>query len=195
MTWSNGFVSVGIGFGGGYPGYRPPYGGWYGGGGYRPVTCIDCNINVGGGRGEGGRGQGGRGDAATRPSAGTQPANSIYNRADTRDRNASREATSRNKPQAAPATRGANNVLADRDGNVYRAQGGTMQSREGGQWKPSSSPPARPSTGQSTPSARPSTGASSAQRDWQSRQRGATREASRSRSYSGGGARGGGRRR
>jgi hypothetical protein len=106
---------------------------------------------------------------------------------------ATRDVSARNRLQAAPAARGPNNVLADRDGNVYRAQGGTMQQREGGQWKPQTS--ARPSTRPSTPSARPSTGASSVQRDWQSRQRGATREASRARSYGGGGMRGGGGRR
>ena len=181
MTWSNGFVSVGIGFGGGYPGYRPPYGGWYGGGGYRPVTCIDCTINVGD------RPDRGRGQAGTRPAQ--LPSNSIYNRTDARDRNASRATTSRNRPQAAPSTRGPNNVLADRQGSVFRAQGGTIQRNEGGQWKPETS--ARPSP---QPAARPSPGARDAQRDWEGRQRGATRETARARSYGGGGFRGGGRR-
>jgi len=165
MTWSNGFVSVGIGFGGGYPGYRPPYGGWYGRGGYRPVTCVNCTINVGGGRG----------GAGTRPSAGQRPSNSVYNRPETRDRNASRDVASRNRPQAAPAARGPNNVLADREGNVYRNQGGEWQRRQGGSWQPDRSAP----TTRPTPSSRPGTGAGSVQRDWQGRQRGATRDAAR----------------
>ena len=49
MTWSSGFFTFGVSFGGGYGGYYPPRG-YYPPGGYRPVNCYNCTINTGGGR-------------------------------------------------------------------------------------------------------------------------------------------------
>ncbi len=104
MSWWNGFMSVGVGFGMGYGGYYrpgyphyPPYyhhgyghgGGWYGPGGYRPPY-------YGGGYNPNRPGHrpppaGTRPSTGGRPSAGTLPAtggNNLYNRPETRDRTA-----------------------------------------------------------------------------------------------------------
>ena len=106
MSWSYGFMSVGVGFGMGYGGYYrpgyphyPPYyhhgyghgGGWYGPGGYRPPYYGGgYNPNRPGYRPPPG---GTRPSTGGRPSPGTLPAtanrpggNNLYNRPETRDR-------------------------------------------------------------------------------------------------------------
>lgn len=144
MTVSNGWMTVHIG---GYPGgwwgppmyrppyYRPPYhyggGGYYGGRGNNNTINIDnsTNINVGGGQGNrpgGGQGNAGRptqlpadkgnlydrgknpGVQPSRPGVSTQPATG------TRPAGSSKPATS-------------NNVFTDKQGNIYRNNGGNWQ--------------------------------------------------------------------
>lgn len=76
----------------------------------------------------GGPGQAGGPKAATRPAQATRPT----------------------QPQVRPAG-GQNNVLADKNGNVYKRDNhGNYQQRQGGQWKPATTSAARP-----TPSTRP----------------------------------------
>jgi hypothetical protein len=178
MTVSSGFLTVGIAFGG-YGGYYHGYhGGYYPPGGYRPPhNCFNCDINIGNNVGN---------RPSTRPSGGT--GNNLYG-----GRGGGTSAAAR--PSQLPASsgnrtaKGPNNVYADRDGNVYRrdANGG-WQSRESGGWSntPSTSDRQRPSTGAS-PSTRPSP--SGMERDYQARQRGATRSAPTMRSGGGGGRR------
>ena len=138
---SVGFVHVGIGFGGyggawfGPPYYRPPYyrPPYYGGGGYygnRPVHYGNNNVNI-------------------NNNININSGNNIYkNKAgvSTRDINRANTGTTRpasaNRPAAntRPAT-GANNVFADKSGNVYQKdRGGNWNQRDNSNksWKPSS---------------------------------------------------------
>ena len=190
MSWSTGFFTFGVTFGGGYPGY-PYRGGYYPPGGYRGGGCFNCTINIGNSVGTG------RGGGAARP--GTRPANTnLYNRPENRARVAdrgTREAASR-QMRADRTARGANNVFADQNGNVHRRTSNGWESRQANAWNPDRSggtmggnrggggagAGARPSAG-TRPSYNPSHGM---ERAWQARQRAS------SRSYGGGGGRGGG---
>jgi hypothetical protein len=184
MTWSSGFFTFGVSFGGGYGGYYPPRG-YYPPGGYRPVTCNNCTINTGGGRNRPNIGNTAGGGNRTRPTASQRPANSnLYNRPENRARVADRSTREAATRQVGDRTaRGSNNVFADRDGNVHRRTQNGWESRQGNGWSPDRS-------GAGGNRASPSHGM---ERDWQARQRGS------SRSYGGGGGGrrggGGGRRR
>ncbi len=69
------------------------------------------------------------------PSASKLRQESVYNRPETRARNADK-ATVQRQAQQAKATRGqANNVLADRDGNVARKTSAGWETREGSKWQ------------------------------------------------------------
>ncbi|HRH71199.1 MAG TPA: hypothetical protein PLB89_16975 [Flavobacteriales bacterium] len=206
-------------YGGGYGGYwgppmyRPPYYGHHGGyrgGSYRGggnTINIDNSNNFYGDRGGGGRrdgvkpsqpiakpGQGG-GAGGNRPS--TQPSKPGQGGAG-------------NRPSTQPSKPGNNNVLTDKQGNVYRdnGKGGFQQQGANGKWQDAK--PAKPSTGAvgtqpAKPSTQPSTGGprrdqtmspstnQQLNRDMQNRQRGqqnANNYQQRSGGYSGG--RGGG---
>jgi hypothetical protein len=203
VSWSVGFMSAGMGWGGGY--YRPPYygGGWYGPRGYypRPVHYGSTNININTGNinignkvnigNEIGRPGGAR--PSTRPGT-ARPAtmdrpNNLYNKGDNLARNApsTRDVPAR-KPQVAKDR--PNNVLADRDGNVYRRNpDGSMDMHDKTGWKPADRPgmetkPAQPGTGAQTRPAQPGTGAQARpatrdrqqiERDYQARNRGTQR--------------------
>lgn len=140
LSWSNGFFSVGVGWGMGYGGYRPwgCCGGWYGGG-YRP-TVINPNINVGN------INIGNNINVGNRKDIGNKIGNSnvnrdrlnngnLYNRGENRSRVADRGTATRNLKQARAAPNRANNVYADKSGAVARRDGDQWQSREQGQWK------------------------------------------------------------
>jgi len=157
FSYSTGFLHVGVRFGGGYGGYyrpgypryyyRPPY---YPPGGYRPPY-----------RPPGYRpGYPARPTpySGARPSTGrpsTLPANNIYRKGDNRDRIApttmQRDAALKKADRVANSP---NNVYAGRDGKIYRQTPNGWESRDKGQWKPST-PSTRPSQ-PSTPSTRPS---------------------------------------
>ncbi len=180
MTWSSGFFTFGVSFGGGYGGYYPPRG-YYPPGGYRPVNCYNCTINTGGGRNNVNIGNSaGGGDRRKPPGASQLPANSnVYNRPENRARVADRSTREAATRQVGDRTaRGSNNVFADRDGNVHRRTSNGWETRQGNSWQPDRSG----SASSRDRSARPSHGM---ERDWQARQRGS------SRSYGGGGSRGG----
>jgi hypothetical protein len=162
FSWSVGFMSVGIRFGGGYggyyrPGYRP---GWHGGyppGGYRrPVVINTGDINIGNRVNVGNQVRPG-----TRPSPATADRpTSLYNQGANRDRLADAGTLeTANRDRADRVARGPNNVLSDRDGNIYeRKPDGGWNSREQGQWKPAvpEARPSQPQTRPSQPQARPS---------------------------------------
>ncbi len=61
--------------------------------------------------------------------------NNIYNRPENRNRRAEQSLVKRDLQQARETRGVANNVFADRDGNVSRVQDGKWQSRENGAWK------------------------------------------------------------
>jgi len=203
MTWSTGFFTFGVAFGG-YHGYHG--GGWYPPGGYRGGGCFNCTINVG--RGNVNIGNSVGGGNRRRPGAGAGvgasqlPANSnLYNRPENRARTADRgtRETAGRQLKADRTARGSNNVFADQNGNVHRRTGNGWESRDGNTWKPdrSSAAGTRPSAGAgnraggagSRPSYNPSHGM---ERDWQSRQRASSRSSGGGRSMPRGG---GGRRR
>ena len=80
----------------------------------------------------------------------------IYNRPENRARNADRATVSRDLKQARPATGRANDVYADRNGQVARADRDQWQTREGGQWKDAGAKVERPAQRPETrPAARP----------------------------------------
>ena len=206
FSWSVGFMSVGVRFGGGYGGYMRPgwggprYGGFYPPGGYRRPVVINTgdinignrtnNVNIGnrvnvGNRNEVNIGSGNR---------------NIYNNSGNRDRRASAAQIDRSRgdnnriraDRAAPNR--SNNVLSDREGNVFREDGnGNWQSRENREWRdtrpapstgnaqrPTTRPETRPQVPQTrpqTPQTRPATrpAPSGVQRDLGNRTKGTAR--------------------
>jgi hypothetical protein len=211
--YSNGWFSMSVhhvGYGGwwGPPMYHPPYhppyhGGYYHGGyhgGYRGggnTINIDnsTNINVDRGGNLYDRGKNPGVKPSQRPA---QPSGQ-------------RPSQGAPKPSTQPATRpGNNNVLTDKQGNVYRdkGNGNVQQMDKSGKWQ--NTKPAQPSSGSgprtTQPSSKPTISNDTQQqlnRDMQNRQRGQERSNSYqnyqrspgagSRSYgSGGGTRGGG---
>jgi hypothetical protein len=137
----------------------------------------------------------------------------VYNRPENRTRNADKAAVSRDLKQARPAAGRANDVYADRSGQVARRDGDQWQTREAGQWKPApeskpalpeqrpstkpatrptapaTKPAARPTAPSTRPASRPSVDTRDLNRSHSARQMGASREMSRPTP------RGGGRRR
>jgi len=154
------------------------HGGGYFGGGIH-VGNINIGVHPGGG-------------PANRPGAhpGTRPSQlpaNMYNRGS----NAGRRATvnpldraGRPGANAPHVSQGKpNNVLASKEGDLYRKQGGAWEQRDKGGWKGEGLPTARPQAGAGAKAA-----PADVNRDYQARQRGA----SQTRSFSQGG---GGRRR
>jgi hypothetical protein len=212
LSWSNGFFSMGVSWGGGYGGgYYPGRccGGYYGGGYRGPVVINTGDINIGNNVNIGNRTEinnriGNDAQIGNRLENSRQ---NVYNRPENRTRNADKAAVSRDLKAARPATGRANNVYADRSGQVARRDGDQWQTRESGQWNPTpesrpavpetrpaskpspqpatrpASPSTRPSTPARQPSARPASRPSLDTRDLnrshQARQMGASREMSR----------------
>jgi hypothetical protein len=165
FSWSYGFMHVGIGFGGGYggyyrpgwgPGYRPGWGGgYYPPGGYRPPIFINTgDINIGNRVGPAVTLPAGRAPGAAAAIADRR--GSLYDQGPNRDRVAEPITLERaGQIKADRMARDPNNVLADRDGNLYqRLPGGNWNSREEGVWKPTV-PETRPSTRPAQPQTRP----------------------------------------
>jgi len=179
VSWSNGFFTMGVVWGGGYHGgYHPGRccGGHYGGGYHGGNTVINTgDINIGNSVNIGNRttvkNNIDRGNNGNR----NRSNSNLYNRDQNRSRNADSATSQRNLKQARPATNRDNNVFADKDGNVARRNNDQWESRQDGQWKQDRSAPDR---------AQPATqnrqvDRSSLNRDNQSRQRGASRQVSR----------------
>jgi hypothetical protein len=197
-SWNVGFMHLGLSWGGGYRGPRGGYrGGWYGGhrpgwgGGYhggRNAIHVG-SINIGNNVNYGNR-QKVAGNLRNNPNAARLRQPSVYNRPETRARNADRATAQRNAQPARPV-RGANNdVLADRGGNVTRRTKDGWESRGGNRWQNLDRPAARDRA--------PTVDRGSVQRDYQARQRGAQRQRMQSqvpRSRPGGRPSGGSRRR
>lgn len=214
LSWSNGFFSVGVRWGGGYGGgYYPGRccGGYYGGGYRGPVFINTGDINIGNNVNIGNRVQ-----IGDRMEKNPQIANrmqdtrqNLYNLPENRARNADKAAATRDLKQARPATGRANNLYADRSGQVAKRDGDQWQTREAGQWKPTAEakpavperrPAARPTTPTTKPAAKPATptrrpasrppiDTRDLNRNYSARQSGASREMARP------GPRGGSRRR
>jgi hypothetical protein len=165
LSWSNGFFSFGMSWGGGYGGAYRPWGccgGWYGGGYRGPVVINTGDINIGNNVNIGNRAEISN-RIGNNPQIGNRLQDSrqnIYNRPENRTRNADRTAAARDLKKARPATGRANNVYADRSGEVARRDGDRWQTRENGAWKdaaPAQTPAARPAARPSEPATRPAT--------------------------------------
>jgi hypothetical protein len=145
MSWSNGFFSFGMSWGGGYPGMYRPWGccnGWYGGGHRGPTIINTGDINIGNNINIGNRTTvRNRIDNNNKLNV-NNARNNIYNRPENRNRVADRATARSNLKQARPAGNRANNVFADRDGNVARNVGDSWEGRENGQWTKDSVSPA-----------------------------------------------------
>ena len=134
-TFGTAFFAVGVGIAISNS-YR-----YYPAGGYR--GCFNCTVNVNRGNANRGRqnvnigntaGGGNRQRPSSRPSASQRPASSnLYNRPESRARNADRSTRQRASTQMKTA-RGSNNVFADRNGNVHRRSSGGWESRQGNSW-------------------------------------------------------------
>ncbi|MEM9313066.1 MAG: carbohydrate-binding family V/XII [Pseudomonadota bacterium] len=129
VSWSNGFFSVGVSWGGGWGCCG---GGWYGGG-YRGPTIINTgDINIGNTVNIGNRTEIGNRIGDNSRNIGDRQRN-VYRNAENRDRLASRDQRDQLR-KARPSTQRANNVFADRNGNVARRVDGGWEQRNNGQW-------------------------------------------------------------
>jgi hypothetical protein len=194
VSWSNGFFTMGVVFGGGYHGgyYPGRCCGYHGGGHHGGNTIINTgDINIGNNVSVGNRNEiSNRMGNDNNVRAGDR--DNVYNRPENANRNADPKTARSDLKQARPAPDKANNVFADKNGNVARNNNGSWETRDQGSWKSQPSNAARrpttpqPSnTNRSAPSSFDRGGMDQA---YQSRQHGASRAAARP-------ARGGGRRR
>jgi len=187
VSWSNGFFSMGVSWGGGYGGgYYPGRccGGYYGGGYHGGNTVINTgDINIGNNINIGNRTKVKNNIDRSNNINRDRSRNNIYNRDGNRSRNADRTTAQRNLKQARPAANRENNVFADKDGNIARRSKDSWETRSNGQWKEDRSIPSSMPT-----RTRDRTTSATQNRDFnrnslnnasQSRQRGATRQASR----------------
>jgi hypothetical protein len=183
FSYSVGFMTIGIAFGGGYGGYYRPgyppgmyYPPRYPPGGYRPPD-YPPNHRPGAPRPTPYGEAGGRAPrAAQQPAA----ANNLYNNTRNRDRAApSTLQRSGNLQTVDRGARGANNVYADAGGNVHRQTSQGWESRDQGQWQSRQSSTS-PTTRQAP---------ANLNRDYQARQSGANHAVSRPMPRGGGGGR------
>lgn len=195
LSWSNGFFSMGVSWGGGYGGGFYPgrcCGGFYGGGFRGPTIINTGDINIGNSVSIGNRNNIGNriGSNNTRFDRDT---NNVYNRPENLKRKAPAGTAKRDLQKARPVSDRPNNVFADKSGAVARNNNGQWETRESGGWKPdtSSISATRPSTAASSrPATRPSTiDHRDLNRASQARQRGTSREMSRPAPHRGGGRR------
>jgi hypothetical protein len=191
VSWSNGFFSMGVSWGGGYRGgYYPGrccggyYGGGYHGGYHGGNTVINTgDINIGNNVNVGNRTKVKNNFERNNNINLDRSRSNIYNRDGNNKRNADRATMQRDLKQARPATNRQNNVFADKDGNIARRNNDSWETRDNGQWKQDRSVPSR-SPGQtrdrgSSAAQNRNVDRSSLNRANQSRRRGATRQASR----------------
>lgn len=166
MSWSNGFFSFNMSWGGGYGGsYYRPWGccnGWYGGG-YRGPTIINTgDINIGNSVNVGNRTNVGNRIGQVGNNNRIDRSNNLYNRPANRDRVAGPSAARADLKKARPATGKANDVFADKSGAVAKRVDDGWKTREAGQWSKDTIPAGKPDRAQSAardrqPQSRPST--------------------------------------
>ena len=141
VSWSNGFFSMGVSWGGGYHGgYYPGrccggyYGGGYHGGYHGGNTVINTgDINIGNSVNIGNRTTVKNNFERNNNNINLDNSrNNIYNRDGNNARNADRTKAQRELKQARPATNRKNDVFADKDGNIARRNNDSWESRDNG---------------------------------------------------------------
>ena len=143
VSWSNGFVSVGMTWGAGYGRYGPGRccGGYYGGGYRRPVVINTGDINIGNSVSVGNRDKVGDHMRNNPDFAGKRQGDqNLYNRPENKKRNATPGSSKRSREQARPAPSRKNDVFADKNGNVSRHTDRGWEDRSGGNWKQNEKP-------------------------------------------------------
>ena len=138
LTWSNGFLTVGIAFGHGH--YHHGHG-WYGGGYRGPVIIDNRDINIGeiniGNNISAGNREKISEKLANR--ADRQPGqfskDNLYKRAENASRNVDRDALQKSFQNSAAVKNRANDLFADQDGSIFRRKEDTWQKREKSSWK------------------------------------------------------------
>lgn len=184
VSWSNGFFSMGVSFGGGYGYYGPGRccGGYYGGGYHRGPTVINTgDINIGNSVSIGNQTNIGTDNRFASDRNGN---NNVYNRPENSHRQADRATVQRDRQNARPSTNRSNDVYADRNGNVARRNGDNWEKRNNNSWQTQERPQHQTqSASRPAPSARQSTGMDygGLDRSHTARNRGASREMSRPR--------------
>lgn len=151
VSWSNGFFSVGVGWSAGWGNHYYPgrcCGGYYGGGYRRPVVINTGDINIGNSVSIGNRTNISNKVARNNNISGNRVGkNNLYNRPENRVRNADASKINSNFKQATHNKNRANNVFADKNGNVARDLNGEWQSRDKGNWTPAPQTRDRVATG------------------------------------------------
>ena len=136
VSWGGPFFSVGVSWGGGYHNhYRGGYyGGYHGGyrGGHNTNININGDINIGNSNSIGNRTQVTNNIGNKKIS---NNRNNLYNQGKNKTRNAKRVTPSRSIQNARVAPKRANNVYADKRGNVVRHQDGQWQNRSNKNWQ------------------------------------------------------------
>ncbi len=137
VSWSNGFLSIGVSWGGYYGGhYGGYYGGHYHGGHHGPVIINNGNINIGNNISAGNRDK--IADKLSNNSNFSRENiknSDIYKRAENSARNADRDGINNRLNKARESSNKQNNIYSDRKGNVVRRTEDKWQSRSNGEWK------------------------------------------------------------
>ncbi|GAA0821937.1 hypothetical protein GCM10009111_29560 [Colwellia asteriadis] len=143
VSWGGPFFRVGVSWGGGYHNhYRPCCGGFYGGyrGGHNTNINVNGNINIGNSVSIGNKnhiqrniGNHVSNNKFTNSRVGTRH-NNLYNRVENKQRNATKLKAKKNYQQGRVTTKRANNVFADKRGNVVRHENGQWQNRSNKSW-------------------------------------------------------------
>ncbi|WP_439135360.1 carbohydrate-binding family V/XII [Pseudomaricurvus sp.] len=138
LSWSNGFFNFGMSWGAGWHGgYRPGAccGGWYGGGYRGPVVINTGDINIGNRVNVGNKLVAGNTNNFKRNIQQNNRVTNLYKNTDNQTRLASKEQVKHDFQNARASRDKANNVFADRDGNVLKHDNGQWQERAGNTWK------------------------------------------------------------
>lgn len=129
VSWSNGFLSLGMNWGLGWPTHYRPYhccNGWYGGGYRGPVVINTGDINIGNSVNIGNK---------LNNLNNKRPLHNIYKRSQIKTRLASKTQVKRDLKTAISQRDKANNIFADRNGNVLKHDDGKWQQRVSDKWQ------------------------------------------------------------
>ncbi|QMW16282.1 carbohydrate-binding family V/XII [Pseudoalteromonas sp. MT33b] len=129
VSWSNGFLSLGMNWDLGWPTHYRPYhccNGWYGGGYRGPVVINTGDINIGNNVNIGNK---------LNNLNNKRPLHNIYKRGQIKTRLASKTQVKRDLKTAISQRDKANNIFADRNGNVLKHDDGKWQQRVSDKWQ------------------------------------------------------------